>query len=75
MQIKQKAAQDFVEHAKLYLKRTAWAQTCSSWFKPPGQEAADPIMHPGNRMLVSVPKGQLLQFDLFPSTDALASHL
>jgi len=52
IQIKQKATEDFVEHAKLYLKRTAWAQTCSSWFKPPGQEAADPIMHPGNRMFV-----------------------
>ncbi|KAK9898968.1 FAD/NAD-P-binding domain-containing protein [Cystobasidium minutum MCA 4210] len=51
MQIKKKATEDFVEHAKLYLKRTAWAQTCSSWFKPPGQEAADPIMHPGNRIL------------------------
>lgn len=50
MQIKKKATEDFVEHAKLYLKRTAWAQTCSSWFKPPGQESADPIMHPGNRM-------------------------
>jgi hypothetical protein len=50
MMIKKKAAEDFAEHAKLYLKRTAWAQTCSSWFKPPGQESADPIMHPGNRV-------------------------
>lgn len=50
MTVKPKAAADFAEHARLYLKRTAWAQTCASWFKPPGQESADPIMHPGNRM-------------------------
>jgi len=32
--IKDKAADDFNEHRDLYLKRTAWAGQCSSWFKP-----------------------------------------
>lgn len=34
MKIKDKAADDFNEHRELYLKRTAWAGQCSSWFKP-----------------------------------------
>lgn len=34
MQVKHKAADDFNEHRELYLKRTAWAGQCSSWFKP-----------------------------------------
>lgn len=34
IQVKDKAADDFNEHRELYLKRTAWAGQCSSWFKP-----------------------------------------
>lgn len=34
MTIKPKAVDDFNEHRELYLKRTAWAGQCSSWFKP-----------------------------------------
>ncbi|KIK70801.1 hypothetical protein GYMLUDRAFT_184786 [Collybiopsis luxurians FD-317 M1] len=49
MQVKDKAADDFNEHRELYLKRTAWAGQCSSWFKP-GPNAS-PIMFPGNRVL------------------------
>ncbi|KAJ3870311.1 FAD/NAD-P-binding domain-containing protein [Lentinula novae-zelandiae] len=49
MQVKHKAADDFNEHRELYLKRTAWAGQCSSWFKP-GPEAS-PVMFPGNRVL------------------------
>ncbi|KAJ3803442.1 FAD/NAD-P-binding domain-containing protein [Lentinula aff. detonsa] len=49
MQVKHKAADDFNEHRELYLKRTAWAGRCSSWFKP-GPDAS-PVMFPGNRVL------------------------
>ncbi|KAF5385429.1 hypothetical protein D9757_005446 [Collybiopsis confluens] len=49
MQVKDKAADDFNEHRELYLKRTAWAGQCSSWFKP-GPDAS-PVMFPGNRVL------------------------
>ncbi|KAE9408295.1 FAD/NAD-P-binding domain-containing protein [Gymnopus androsaceus JB14] len=34
IKVKDKAADDFNEHRELYLKRTAWAGQCSSWFKP-----------------------------------------
>lgn len=34
MTINPKAVIDFNEHRELYLKRTAWAGACSSWFKP-----------------------------------------
>ncbi|KAM0751744.1 FAD/NAD-P-binding domain-containing protein [Meredithblackwellia eburnea MCA 4105] len=47
--VKDKAAADFNEHAALYLKRTAWAGNCSSWFKP-GPDVP-PVMFPGNRVL------------------------
>ncbi|KAJ4485928.1 FAD/NAD-P-binding domain-containing protein [Lentinula aciculospora] len=49
MQVKHQAADDFNEHRELYLKRTAWAGRCSSWFKP-GPDAS-PVMFPGNRVL------------------------
>ncbi|KAF9076089.1 FAD/NAD-P-binding domain-containing protein, partial [Rhodocollybia butyracea] len=49
IQVKDKAARDFNEHRELYLKRTAWAGQCSSWFKP-GPDAS-PVMFPGNRVL------------------------
>ncbi|KAJ3843893.1 FAD/NAD-P-binding domain-containing protein [Lentinula raphanica] len=49
MQVKHKAADDFNEHRELYLKRTAWAGRCNSWFKP-GPDAS-PVMFPGNRVL------------------------
>ncbi|EIM91707.1 FAD/NAD-P-binding domain-containing protein [Stereum hirsutum FP-91666 SS1] len=49
MTINPKAVDDFNEHRELYLKRTAWAGRCSSWFKP-GPDVA-PVMFPGNRIL------------------------
>ncbi len=39
IQISDEAVRDFNEHRELYLKRTTWAGTCSSWFTPwPGGE-------------------------------------
>jgi hypothetical protein len=32
--VKEQAVSDFNEHRELYLKRTAWNQACSSWFRP-----------------------------------------
>lgn len=40
----------FVEHADLYLKRTAWTSGCRSWFKQ-GKEDGPLAMWPGTRLL------------------------
>jgi hypothetical protein len=50
MTISPSAVRDFNEHRELYLKRTAWSGTCSSWFKP--GPTASPVMFPGNRVLI-----------------------
>ncbi|KAK8858795.1 hypothetical protein IAR55_003025 [Kwoniella newhampshirensis] len=50
MEISADAVKDFNEHRELYLKRTAWSGTCSSWFKP--GPYASPVMFPGNRVLI-----------------------
>ncbi|WWD18691.1 hypothetical protein CI109_103145 [Kwoniella shandongensis] len=50
MDISPEAVRDFNEHRDLYLKRTTWSGTCSSWFKP-GPDAS-PVMFPGNRVLI-----------------------
>ncbi|OAL32860.1 hypothetical protein AYO20_07651 [Fonsecaea nubica] len=40
----------FIEHADLYLQRTAWASGCRSWFKQ-GKEDGPLAMWPGSRLL------------------------
>jgi hypothetical protein len=40
---------DFGAHAALYLKRTAWADPCSSWFKQ-GSTHGPLVMWPGSRL-------------------------
>lgn len=40
----------FVEHADLYLKRTAWSSGCRSWFKQ-GKEDGPLSIWPGSRLL------------------------
>ncbi len=40
----------FLEHADLYLKRTAWTSGCRSWFKQ-GREDGPLAMWPGTRLL------------------------
>ncbi|EEP79143.1 predicted protein [Uncinocarpus reesii 1704] len=56
---KESAMRDFVEHASLYLQRTAWADDCSSWFKQ-GKKDGNLIIWPGSRLaffdLIKEPK-------------------
>ncbi|KAK5052671.1 hypothetical protein LTR84_002536 [Exophiala bonariae] len=40
----------FMDHASLFLKRTAWASGCRSWFKQ-GKEDGPLAMWPGSRLL------------------------
>ncbi|KAK2733097.1 hypothetical protein FQN57_002308 [Myotisia sp. PD_48] len=46
---KQSAEKAFVEHAQLYLQRTAWADPCTSWFKQ-GRRDGTIVMWPGTRL-------------------------
>ena len=43
------AALAFKEHHDLYVKRTAWSQPCSSWFKK-GDPNGSLTMYPGSRV-------------------------
>nr|KMM67448.1 monooxygenase [Coccidioides posadasii RMSCC 3488] len=56
---KESAMRDFVEHASVYLQRTAWADPCSSWFKQ-GKIDGNIVMWPGSRLaffdLIKEPK-------------------
>jgi len=47
---KQSAIKDFMEHAHLYLKRTCWADPCSSWFKQ-GKVNGPVVMWPASRLV------------------------
>lgn len=42
--------ESFVEHADLFLKRTAWTSGCSSWFKQ-GKVDGPLTMFPGSRLV------------------------
>ncbi|KAH8810649.1 FAD/NAD-P-binding domain-containing protein [Xylogone sp. PMI_703] len=42
--------QDFVDHADLYLQRTAWSSNCRSWFKQ-GRSDGPLSIWPGSRLL------------------------
>lgn len=42
-------ADQFMQHAKTYLHRTAWTESCSSWFKG-GKADATPTIYPGSRV-------------------------
>lgn len=52
MSPRQAAADDFVEHADLWLKRTAWSGPCPSWFKN-GKADGQLTMFPGSRVLLA----------------------
>lgn len=43
-------AEAFIEHADLFLKRTAWSSDCSSWFKR-GRNDGPLTMFPGSRLV------------------------
>ncbi|KAL1969601.1 hypothetical protein VTN77DRAFT_8154 [Rasamsonia byssochlamydoides] len=47
---KREVCEKFVEHADLFLKRTAWSSDCSSWFKQ-GRKNGPLTMWPGSRLL------------------------
>jgi cation diffusion facilitator CzcD-associated flavoprotein CzcO len=48
------AAQDFRQHADLFLKRTAWTSSCRSWFKQGAdgsvEEGGQAVVYPGSRL-------------------------
>lgn len=46
---KESSTRDFMEHASLYLKRTAWSDPCSSWFKQ-GKKDGNIVMWPASRL-------------------------
>ncbi|EXJ66857.1 uncharacterized protein A1O5_10052 [Cladophialophora psammophila CBS 110553] len=47
---RKEVCQAFIEHADLYLKRTAWSSGCRSWFKQ-GKEDGPLSIWPGSRLL------------------------
>lgn len=47
---KMDVCKEFEQHAQLYLKRTAWTEGCSSWFKQ-GKVDGPLTMFPGSRLL------------------------
>ena len=47
---KREVCEAFIEHADLYLKRTAWTSGCSSWFKQ-GKVDGPLTMFPGTRLV------------------------
>ena len=47
---RQDICESFVEHADLFLKRTAWSGTCRSWFKQ-GQLDGKLTIFPGSRLV------------------------
>ncbi|TEA10419.1 FAD-binding monooxygenase moxY [Colletotrichum sidae] len=46
---KQDAVDDFAEHRRKFLPRTAWTSPCRSWFKQ-GTVDGEPMMWPGSRI-------------------------
>jgi hypothetical protein len=48
----QEATADFVEHADLWVQRTAWYGNCSSWFKN-GHPDNIPTIFPGSRLVLA----------------------
>ncbi|KAJ0383354.1 hypothetical protein COL922a_010641 [Colletotrichum nupharicola] len=46
---RQEAVNDFVEHRRKFLPRTAWTSPCRSWFKQ-GTVDGEPMMWPGSRI-------------------------
>jgi hypothetical protein len=45
----QDAVNDFAEHRRSFLPRTAWTSPCRSWFKQ-GTVDGEPMMWPGSRI-------------------------
>ncbi|KAF6833534.1 flavin-binding monooxygenase [Colletotrichum musicola] len=56
---RQEAVDDFAEHRRKFLPRTAWTSPCRSWFKQ-GTVDGEPMMWPGSRIqffeTVAVPR-------------------
>jgi len=46
----QAAADDFFEHIKALMPRTAWAGSCRSWFKDGREDGPVTALHPGSRI-------------------------
>ena len=46
---KESAVEDFMEHAALYMRRTAFSDPCTSWFKQ-GTKDGPVVMWPGSRL-------------------------
>ncbi|OBT97370.1 hypothetical protein VE01_04370 [Pseudogymnoascus verrucosus] len=46
---RREVTQDFIKHSAEFLKRTAWTDPCSSWFKN-GQPGSIPTIYPGSRV-------------------------
>lgn len=44
------AIRDYLEHTEIYMKRTAWATHCRSWFKNGKQDGPVTALHPGSRL-------------------------
>ncbi|KAF5714437.1 monooxygenase [Fusarium globosum] len=65
VRVKQSVAESFTRHADLYLKRTAWSDPCSSWFKN-GQKGMKPLCWPGSRVhyLTMLQKPRFEDFDI-----------
>ncbi|KAK4701577.1 hypothetical protein P7C70_g4652, partial [Phenoliferia sp. Uapishka_3] len=47
---KQAAVDDWTEHRRAFLPRTAWSGNCSSWFKQGVKVEGDVMMWPGSRL-------------------------
>ncbi|KAK4699145.1 hypothetical protein P7C70_g7120, partial [Phenoliferia sp. Uapishka_3] len=47
---KQSAVDDWTEHRRAFLPRTAWSGNCSSWFKQGIRVEGDVMMWPGSRL-------------------------
>jgi hypothetical protein len=47
---KHEAVDDFYEHMKVFMPRTAWAGSCRSWFKGGKENGPVTALHPGSRI-------------------------
>ena len=47
---KQGAVDDFIEYTEAFMKRTAWATHCRSWFKNGKIDGPVVALHPGSRV-------------------------
>ncbi|KAF4345630.1 hypothetical protein FBEOM_395 [Fusarium beomiforme] len=76
LRVKRSVAESFTRHADLYLKRTAWSDPCSSWFKN-GDKGKKPLCWPGSRVhyLTMLQKPRFEDFDIEYLSDNLFNFL